>query len=307
MIKIELNQELLDKHIEEIYKSVDKLITKILKKKLYSKERACLIYIKENLTNILKADNNEMKRFINYFKKTFPNVIGNINEKEKNWKRIYRIVRKDIFEKEYDNWGKRSKYGAYFFVDKIGLKTCPYCNRNYTFIVDEDSGKLRAEIDHFHPKSIYPFLAMSFYNLIPSCSICNHTKKDKNNLNLLNPYEMQYNHFKFSYIPQKINFYIFKKEKYDFDNFEIKLFGNNANLEVFKLEELYKQHKDVVLELLIKKAYYPKSYIKELKNFGFNDDEVYKYLLCNYKKDEDLHKRPHSKLIKDISRELRLT
>lgn len=307
MIKIELNQELFDKHIKEISKSIDELITKILRKKLYSKERACLIYIKENLINILKADNNEMKRFINYFKRTFPNVIGNISEKEKNWKRIYRIVRKDIFEKEYDNWGKRSKYGAYFFVDKIGLKTCPYCNRNYTFIVDEDSGKLRAELDHFHPKSIYPFLAMSFYNLIPSCSICNHTKKDKNNLNLLNPYEMQYNNFKFSFIPQRINFLILKKEKYDFSNFEIKLSGNNVNLEIFKLEELYKQHKDIVLELLIKKAYYPKSYIKELKNFGFNDDEVYKYLLCNYKKDEDLHKRPLSKLIKDISRELRLT
>ena len=58
------------------------------------------------------------------------------------------------------------------------------------------------------------------------------------------------------------------------------------------------------MELLIKKAYYPKSYIEELKKFDFTEDEIYRYLLCNYKKNEDLHKRPLSKLIKDISEEL---
>ena len=78
------------------------------------------------------------------------------------------------------------------------------------------------------------------------------------------------------------------------------------NIKTFKLEELYKQHKDIVLELLIKKVYYPKSYIEELKGFGFSEDEVYRYLLCNYKKNEDLHKRPLSKLMKDISEELDL-
>ena len=72
------------------------------------------------------------------------------------------------------------------------------------------------------------------------------------------------------------------------------------------MEELYKQHKDIVLELLIKKAYYPKSYINELQTFGFSQDEIYRYLLCNYNKEEDLHKRPLSKLVKDISEELGL-
>jgi hypothetical protein len=68
---------------------------------------------------------------------------------------------------------------------------------------------------------------------------------------------------------------------------------------------LYKQHKDIVIDLLMKKAYYPKSYIEELKNnFNFTDDEIYRYLFSNYKQDKDLHKRPLSKLIKDISQEL---
>lgn len=58
--------------------------------------------------------------------------------------------------------------------------------------------------------------------------------------------------------------------------------------------------------LLVKKIYYPKSYIKELKRFGLSEDEIYRYLVCNYKKKEDLHKRPLGKLINDISEELDL-
>ena len=63
-------------------------------------------------------------------------------------------------------------------------------------------------------------------------------------------------------------------------------------------------HKDIVLELLIKKAYYPQSYIEELSRFGFSQDKIYRYLFSNYIKNKDLHKRPLSKLIKDISTEL---
>jgi hypothetical protein len=304
MLQIKFNQTLFDTHIKEISKSIKKKIENKLKNKLGSKEKVCLEYTRDNLENILKADNNEMLKIINYFKINFSNAIGKSNLKEKNWKRIYKILRKDIFEKEYDNWCNRKIYGAYTFVDKLGLKTCPYCNRNYTFVINEDSGKLRAEIDHFYPKAIYPFLAMSFYNLIPSCPTCNHTKKDKVNLDLINPYETKKNDFKLTYIPNDINFSNIEKEKYDYEDFEIKFIKNNPNIEIFKLDELYKQHKDIVLDLLIKKVYYPKSYIEELSGFGFSEEEIYRYLLSNYKKDEDLHKRPLSKLIKDISDEL---
>ena len=57
----------------------------------------------------------------------------------------------------------------------------------------------------------------------------------------------------------------------------------------------------------MKKTYYAKSYIEELENnFGFTKDDIYRYLLNNYQKEEDLHKRPLSKLMKDISEELDL-
>ncbi|MDD5372659.1 MAG: HNH endonuclease domain-containing protein [Sulfurimonas sp.] len=307
MFKIKFNQELFYKHITEIEKSITKLLTNKLKSKLLLYEKECLNYLKDNLKSILQADNNQMKTYIEHFKINFPKAIGMPNTKEKNWKRLYKILRKDIFEKEYDNWCERKKYGSYEFIKTIDLKTCPYCNRNYTLIVDKESGKLRPEIDHFYPKSIYPFLAMSFYNLIPSCPICNHTKSSKSAENLINPYDIKDDDFKLTYIPNDVNFLQIESTKYNTDSFEIEFIKNNDNIEIFKLDELYKQHKDIVVDLLMKKAYYPKSYIEELENnFGFTKDEIYRLLLNNYKKDDDLHKRPLSKLIKDISEELNL-
>ena len=307
MLKIIVNKELFDLHIEEIFLKINGLFEGINESNLDQIDKKCLKYIKDNLKDILKANNNELKEYIKYFQENYPNSIGVENQKKEEWHQLYKIIRDEIFEKEYNNWGKRKTYGSYKFVETLDLKTCPYCNRNYTFIVDDESGKLRPEIDHFYPKSIYPFLAMSFYNLIPSCPICNHTKSSKVSENLINPYDIKDDDFKFTYKPTDISFSQIESKKYDMDSFEIEFKKKNENIDIFKLDELYKQHKDIVVDLLMKKAYYPKSYVEELeKSFGFTKDEIYRYLLNNYKKEEDLHKRPLSKLIKDISEELDL-
>ena len=81
---------------------------------------------------------------------------------------------------------------------------------------------------------------------------------------------------------------------------------DNKNIEVFKLQELYKEHKDVVVGLLLKYKYYPSQYISYLRSYGFSEDEIYRYLFNNFVKNEDLHKRPLSKLTKDIAKELKL-
>jgi len=345
MVKINFNEKLFDTHLDKISKSISKLIKNLDKKNLEKSTIKCLEYLseKKEIENLLKANTFQLELYIEYFKLEYPMSIGN-GKKEKDWEELHQILRKEIFEKEYDNWGTRKIYGAYSFVKGLGLETCPYCNRNYTFLVDSENGKLRPEIDHFYPKSIYPFLAMSFYNLIPSCSICNHTKSNKLEKDLENPYDIDNRSYRFTYIPKDIDFLLVKKEKYDFDNFEIKIIDENknskyfmkakrlnwsdtktkaltlkdfqyqynmfsmgSNIQLFKLDELYAQHKDVVLELLIKKSYYPRSYIKELStNFGFTTGDIYRYLLSNYKEDDNLHKRPLSKLVRDIVDELKL-
>lgn len=308
MVKINFHQELFDLHVKEISLKIEGLIDSIDTSIIEDSDRNCIRYIASTIEDILKANSSQLKEFIKHFKDEYPNAIGVENQKKEDWHPLYRLLRDEIFEKEYNNWGKREKeYSAYRFVNTLGLKTCPYCNRNYTFVVDEEKGKLRPEIDHFYPKSIYPFLAMSFYNLIPSCPICNHTKSSRVSENLINPYDVKNDDFEFTYKPVDISFSYIENTKYNMDSFEIEFKKNNENIDIFKLDELYKQHKDIVADLLMKKAYYPKSYIEELEKFGFSEDEIYRYLFCNYKKDEDLHKRPLSKLTKDILAQLEIT
>lgn len=308
MIKIPYpNQKILDDYFNEIKEEILKRIKAIKNTKTISidkKKYRITNKIKRILKEIEKEDTlkkliqlppDKLPSLIKYIYKNFPKA----HHKKESLNRIfYRI----FVEYGYDKIDKLE------FINNISLGSCPYCNRNYIFTINK-KGSIKPEIDHLYPKSIYPYLAVSYFNLIPSCPTCNGFggKEDKDTFYIYpitNPYLIKQNEFKFSITPKDINFFNLEKEKYDFKNFEIELFGNKANLEVFKLEELYSQHKDLVVEILIKKQYYPKSYVEELSGFGFSEEEIYRYLLCNYKKDEDLHKRPLSKLIKDISEEL---
>jgi len=82
-----------------------------------------------------------------------------------------------------------------------------------------------------------------------------------------------------------------------------------SNDDYFKLENLYQEHRDVVVEL------YQKLYQEEtkehfemlkssLRDLSINDEDIYRYLTCGYQKEKDFHLRPLSKFIKDISEEL---
>ena len=266
------------------------------------------------LKNIMQKHNIKRKKAtrIEQFIKMIENHTFNKNEKIKFQKQYFILIThklcQEIFEDFYLNeWDNIPKYGKYKFVNALDLKTCPYCNRNYIFIVDND--KIRPEIDHFYPKSKYPYFAMSYFNLIPSCQTCNHTKSNNIDLNMINPYSKYKieNEINFSINIEKVNFLDIKKDKYHFDSFNIKINSqNNKNIDMFKLEKLYEQHKDVVVDLLIKSKYYPSKYISYLKRYGFSEDEIYRYLFNNFLKDKDLHKRPLSKLIRDIAIELQL-
>ena len=308
MIKIQYpTQQTLDTYFDEIKIELLKKIRYIKSQKnisidkkkfrVTSKIKKILVWLEDenNLKKLIQFKPNELASLIENVYKKFPKS----HYKKESLNRIfYRI----FVDYGYDNLDKLK------FIQNINLGSCPYCNRNYIFNINK-KGSIKPEIDHLYPKSIYPYLAVSYFNLIPSCPTCNGfgAKEGKDTFYtypISNPYELKENDFKFSISPESIDFFNVESKKYDFNSFEIELNGNKANLEIFKLEELYKQHKDIVLELLIKKAYYPKSYIEELKKFDFTEDEIYRYLLCNYKKNEDLHKRPLSKLIKDISEEL---
>ncbi len=54
-------------------------------------------------------------------------------------------------------------------------KTCAYCLLEETWA----AGPENFELDHFRPKSLFPQLLMSYYNLYWACHVCNGMKRDR--------------------------------------------------------------------------------------------------------------------------------
>ena len=248
------------------------------------------------LKDILIADYNTINLIINENKKT-----------------TFSKIEKELANKYYKDF--RNKW-AYILLKQLNISVCPYCNRNY--IVNFSKDKTTAQLDHFFDKSTYPYLAISIYNLIPCCGTCNQRKSSKK-VNIFYPYLESFNDSaKFSYLGIKTKDKL-EKESIDFFNpnrikFEIKAINNkekvDENIEVFNLQNLYEEHKDIISELLQKSIIYNDSYIDELANnysgLFKNREDLLRLITYGYVSDEDLNKRPLSKLIKDISEELEL-
>jgi hypothetical protein len=211
------------------------------------------------------------------------------------------------FSKASSQYGTTNNpYNAYHLVEDLKVDVCPYCNRNYIKNLDEN-GKRICEMDHFYPKSEYPFLSLSFYNLIPSCKTCNQTFKGTK-LVSVNPYS-KIEEFSFGLKIENSRFY-YDKNGFSIDYEKAKKILDK-NFKVFYIDKLYNQHKDQILELIQKQITYPDSYIDELfqkyeGTFFRNKEDVIRHLSNGIMEEENFHLRPLSKLTHDIAKELGL-
>lgn len=90
----------------------------------------------------------------------------------------------DISDKKKVCW-KDSKdlprWDTAMLIRKMGIRYCPYCNAETIYAVPKDDSRedirYRSAMDHFLPKDKYPFLGLSLYNLVPSCTRCNTSYK----------------------------------------------------------------------------------------------------------------------------------
>ena len=216
-------------------------------------------------------------------------------------------IQKDYFYTLY----KRLKKTEY--IEDLDITVCPYCNRNYIFNFEiDDSLNATAQLDHFFDKSTYPYFSVSIFNLVPSCQTCNQRKSTKPNV-IYHPFiESLNDDVKFKLKLKDSKFY------YDKNSLEIVTEVNknkeevvNSHIETFNIQNLYNEHKDIILELIQKAQIYNESYIDELyqKYEGTlfkNREDVLRHITGGYIEDKDINKRPLSKLIKDISEELDL-
>jgi 5-methylcytosine-specific restriction endonuclease McrA len=85
--------------------------------------------------------------------------------------------------------------GAYALIREYNQRLCPYCHLQcVNYHIDAGKGKLtmRPDLDHFYPRSKYPYLGISLSNLIPACRQCNTSvkrAKDPRQNKLLHPLE----------------------------------------------------------------------------------------------------------------------
>ena len=219
-------------------------------------------------------------------------------------------------EKIFNYEDSQNKKITPFFTDNFDFKTCFYCNKDFITNFEKQKGVYTStfQLDHFYDKGTYPYLALSFYNLIPSCATCN-SKKVKGSENMISTIAPNSEEFKFH---EKVKFKLSLDKNCkdlhvkDKDDIDIKLkeqFSKEYEkyIEVFKLNERYKAHKDIVYDMIEKAELYPDTRLKELQDLtGIPYQQIKKDIFNLIDEDEDLSKKPFSKLIKDISEELDL-
>jgi hypothetical protein len=297
-IHLENEEEILIHHVQKVQNYINY-------DALQKREKG---YIQQNIESILKAKPDEFEDII---------VKAKQNHLDKNRLKRAFVGGKDcggsVGYSKFSSKGTTT-YNAYDLAQKLKVNVCPYCNRNYTFTIkDKNSKSTRPDFDHFYDKGTHPILALSFYNLIPSCILCNSRLKSTAKFSInshLHPYKESFN----DYAKFKLKI-LDSKFFYDEKGFDLKLETTNPKAEKIKedfaLETLYDEHKDIVLELIQKAQIYNESYVDELfqKYEGTlfkNREDVLRHITGGYVEDGDINKRPLSKLVKDISEELEL-
>lgn len=207
---------------------------------------------------------------------------------------------------------------AYDYFERLKIRTCPYCNRHYTFTVRKtrDGFSTRPEYDHFHDKSSSPHLALAFYNLVPSCHECNHNKSTRT-VNV-HPYAAK---FRSSFVITDTegeeelglgDILTLKSER----EFHIRLRdktpgtephpapGEAENIRTFGLEALYDGHRDYVLDLIAKRNSYDAvtraGILDSFQGVFRTPGEIFDVIWGYHLEESCWEQRPLSKLTRDI-------
>lgn len=243
-----------------------------------------------NLEKYVLCLPNDLKGLIIEFENMFPNIDLQSTEWE-----TFCIYMKGQYERV-----------RFFYLptvlQELNLSVCPYCNRHYIFSIG-NSRKVSAQFDHFYSKVTYPYLALSFYNLIPCCPDCNRAKGEKDVK--INPYAEGFDTNGQLEIDSLLNCVLGKP------NWDVVFNADDrcrTNIEVFALDELYRYHKDVAYEIVCKAIANESGYLKKIiqayGNMGLDIDTIYRILWGYYLGDGGLSKRPLSKLTADILKQL---
>ena len=278
------------------------------------------VYSVSKLANLPAA---ELAIVIDYIEYCFPQLANDRKAKEGNPKATTSILYKCI-EMAFSNYGyDSSRFPSEELMNDLDLSVCPYCNRNFIKLIQVKHSThgnniyVKGQLDHFYPRSLFPYLAICKHNLVPCCPSCNgpsgkHYENTKSK-GIVNPYTLQDCcglKFKMSILGKGFSNLntCANAISIDIDCSNNPAMANNENL--FHLKELYSAHTDYAAEVYYKyilrtplayKRFIGKKIIN--KGLSYNTKDFERILLGTYTNEMDYHKRPLSKFCADIARQ----
>lgn len=198
-------------------------------------------------------------------------------------------------------------WNRYKVLENLNVDVCPYCQRSYITKYEKKENKITknkkekeiikklttAALDHFYSQDKYPFLAVSLFNFIPSCYVCNSLMKgaqetydkEKNEEKVIYPYSGE----EFTGIFRsdgKISLAIMKNDERLFKIKLDKLDEKSQNTsKLFGLETHYeKTHNKYICDMIKNITKKPEKYRKSMSKLLSNDVKVQKQIEENFKK-----------------------
>ena len=197
-------------------------------------------------------------------------------------------------------------------IEKLGIRTCVYCNVQYALTINHSEGLF--ELDHRYPKSKYPFLCISFYNLQPSCPSCNHGRQTE--VAEFGLYTTDVNDLHPLHLLTKPHLYL-RKRRLDPEKIDIHLIAtdphNKAQVDLavshekdFDINAVYRELRDVAEETVWRCYAYDDTY-KELflSHFPelYDKDALHRFIFGVHA-EGNIHRRPLTKLVRDIEKDM---
>ena len=324
---------------------IDDNLDKIRKKKNLTYNIRIIVDRTKNTREFIDLIKKNLKsEFLKDFEDIFPDKMDTLVEMMSSKKSFNDLVQSYKFDgihtkkshtvlKDYVVERYKEKLESYYNkIDKkelvriTGVTVCPYCNRNFINVTEEAN---TSQLDHFFPKNEYSLFALCFYNLIPSCYGCNNKKSTSKFY--ISPYDESITDIdellKFSLNIKSADFINNSESidiiiKDDISEEGLKQLESKDKLSVrqkllkdkyvIDTRSLYKLHTDVIQELLWKQEVYSNSYKIKLEEIlatsdkKFSKYEIDRMIVGYYTDKENYGKRPLSKMVTDIGREIGL-
>lgn len=216
---------------------------------------------------------------------------------------------------QYIHGDMLSKEDRFALMEKMNVRVCPYCNQQYVYAVrfdDDKDGRYLGDLDHVMPKKAFPLFALSLWNLVPACKSCNQLFKRNQKKEILSPIASGFG----SDCVFRIEYHsvgAIQGASLDFDaEWKISSAAESSkkqkienNMDVFKLNELYKGHKREIQLILWKKAVcsnkaYQESLKSMVKSIRGGSLEMEHFLYGMDLSERKFGEQPHAKMVHDI-------